>query len=107
MPAADGTWHAVATFHLPTGTIIVTAEAGQLERVFRPQACQASGRMHIPYSVVGGTGAYEGATGGGWLTEHQNLVGERVHGACQGPDSGLPPALVVGRIVAEGTLALR
>jgi len=107
LPAADGTWHAVATFHLPTGTVTVTAQAGQLERVFRPQACQASGRMHIPYTVVGGTGAYEGATGGGWLTEHQNLVGERVHGACQGPDSGLPPALVVGRIVAEGTLALR
>lgn len=106
MPAADGTWHVVATFHLPTGTVVVSAEAGQLERVFRPQACQASGRMHIPYTVVGGTGAYVGATGGGWLTEHQNLVGARVHGACQGADSGLPPALVVGRIVAEGTLAL-
>ena len=107
VPAPDGTWHVLATFHLPSGTVVVSAEAGQLQRVFRPQACQASGRMHIPYTVVGGTGAYEGATGGGWLTEHQNLVGERVHGVCQGPDSGLPPALVVGRIVAEGTLALR
>jgi hypothetical protein len=106
LPAADGTWHVVATFHLPTGTVIVSARAGQLERVFRPQACQASGRMHIPYTVLGGTGEYEGATGGGWLTEHQNLVGERVDGECQDADSGLPPALVVGRIVAEGTLAL-
>ena len=104
--ATDGTWLAVATFHLPTGAVMVSAEAGQLERVFRPQACQASGRMHIPYTVVGGTGTYEGASGSGWLTEHQNLVGQRVQGVCQGPDSGLPPALVVGRILAEGTLVL-
>lgn len=102
----DPDWDVVLTFHLADGSVSIGTIGGQLQRVFRPQACQATGGLDIPYEVVGGTDRYAGATGSGRITEHQNLVGERIRGACQGPESGLEPRTVVGRISAEGTLVL-
>jgi hypothetical protein len=99
-------YDALVTFHVGGGSVTIRAEAGQLERVLRLRACQATGFLDIPYTVVGGTGNWVGASGSGRLVEHQNLVGNRDGGACMGPDSGQEPRVVVGRIVAEGTLAL-
>jgi hypothetical protein len=104
--AGDPDWDVVVTFHLADGSVSIGTVEDQLQRVFRPQACQATGTLDIPYEVVGGTDRYTGATGSGRITEHQNLVGERIHGVCQGPDSGLEPRTVVGRLDVNGTLVL-
>lgn len=91
------------TLRFPTGTLVLRTRENL---TWKPDfaACLATGRGGASWRVVGGTGAYAGATGSGRYVNHGTLLGSRDSGgACLGTTA--PPVYVIvtadftGRVV--------
>jgi hypothetical protein len=82
-PNPDGSETDVDLFTLPGGTITVedTDPGGTFD--FDPRSCIATiGTSAGVFTVVGGTGAYAGASGGGTFTARGLVVFDRIPGGC-------------------------
>lgn len=91
------------TLHFADGT--VTAQSVE-DYHFMPnyRSCTAQATGTGTWNIVSGTGAFEGAQGGGTFSDSGHFVGNRdAHGVC---DTEVEPALAVFLLQATGTVSL-
>ena len=92
------------TLRFPKGTLVLRARENLS---WKPDlgACLATARGGTTWKVIGGTGAYAGATGGGTYTDHGTLLGARgADGACLGKAAPPPYVIVTADFVGTVTL---
>lgn len=93
------------TIRLAKGTVRITDRETGIAAHPDPQACKAALVAHGRYAIVGGTGAYAGATGVGTFVRHQQILGARsASGSCLGRNA--PPAAVYSVVQMTGTASL-
>ncbi|MDR2985145.1 MAG: hypothetical protein LBV34_09915 [Nocardiopsaceae bacterium] len=95
-----------ATLPLAGGSVDVTVTIGDEHVDFDPRACKAVMTWTGTWAVTGGTGAYAAATGAGEAAQAKHIVGARIGGSCQGPESGVEPHLIRVRAVLAGFVNL-
>jgi len=93
------------TIRLANGTVRISDRETSLVAHPDPRECKAAIVAHGSYAIVGGTGAYAGATGTGTFIRHQEILGARnASGACLGRSA--PPAVVYSIVRMTGTASL-
>ena len=97
----DGTETDTDLITLPGGTVTI-ADTDPSDLVhFNPAACLATLSGTGPYTILGGTGAYAGASGRGTFTVHGVIVFDRAPGGCSEA-----PRLFFGAVTAVGSIAV-
>ena len=93
------------TMRLAQGTVRITDRETAFAAHPDARACKAVIVAHGSYTIVGGTGAYAGATGTGTFVRHQQILGAHsASGSCLGRNA--PPAAIYSVVQMTGTVTL-
>ena len=72
----------VIRFRLPQGTVTLDSPTVDEDEDFNELACAGSFTFTGPFTIVGGTGAFQGATGSGQVQGQGRFIGERTPTGC-------------------------
>lgn len=72
----------VIVFRFPQGTVTLDSPTEDESEEFDERSCTGSFTFTGPFTIVGGTGAFQGATGSGQVRGQGRFVGERTATGC-------------------------
>ncbi len=72
----------IIRFRFPQGTVTLDSPTGDETEEFDERTCVGSFTFMGPFTVVGGTGAFQGVTGSGSVQGQGRFVGERTATGC-------------------------
>lgn len=95
--------HNTGTFVFPNGTITVKHSRGTGTQSFNPKTCLLQVNLHGTYTLLGGTGAYQGISGSGTYKLSLLSIGAKSGGKCSRTK---PPVAVQQLIQASGPVTM-
>ncbi len=72
----------VVRFRFPQGTVTLDAPTGEETEEFDERTCTGSFTFTGPVTIIGATGAFQGATGSGQVRGQGRFIGERTETGC-------------------------
>ncbi len=72
----------IVRFRFPQGTVTLDSPTGDETGEFDERTCTGSFTFTGPFTIIGGTGAFQGATGSGTVQGQGRFVGERTATGC-------------------------
>ena len=72
----------VVLFRFPQGTVTLDSPTGEESEEFDERTCTGSFTFSGPFTITGGTGAFQGATGSGHVQGQGRFIGERTPTGC-------------------------
>jgi len=95
----------VDRFVFPHGSLRISHTRHQHSESFDPRSCTARFSESGTFKVVGGTGAYVGASGGGTYQLHGTFMGQRTAKGCGRGGTGLVVVHATGHLGVPGAKA--
>ena len=96
----DGSFTGVNIYTFPAGSVIVQFTGRPTSFQFDPVRCITSFAVSGTFTIIGGTGAYAGASGSGTFTSEGQSILRRTVSGCS------PPSYEVTKVLDVGTINL-